>query len=64
MVQTGYRGFTREEVKKCVAKLNNRKVARAAEIVNGFMKYGGEGVLTMMVMMYTWISKNEYAPKR
>ena len=58
------REFTREEVKKCVAKLNNRKAAGADQIVNEFMKYGGEGMLTMMVMLYNWIWKNEYAPKR
>ena len=28
------------------------------------MKYGGEGMLTMMFMFYNWIRKNEYAPKR
>ena len=47
----GYREFTRE-VKKCVAKLKNRKAAGADKIVNEFMEYGGEGMLTMMVMLY------------
>ena len=28
------------------------------------MKYGGEGMLTVMVTLYNWIWKNEYAPKR
>ena len=28
------------------------------------MKYGGKGMLTMTVMLYNWIWKNEYAPKR
>ena len=36
------REFTREEVKKCVATLKNRKAAGADNIVNEFMKYGGE----------------------
>ena len=49
---------------KCVAKLNNRKVAGADKIVNEFIKYGGEGMLTAIVMLYIWIWKNEYAPKR
>ena len=53
MVQTGYRGsFTGEEVKKCVAKLENRKAAGADETVNYFMVYGEEGMVTMMVMLY------------
>ena len=28
------------------------------------MKYGEEGMLTMMVMLYDWIRKNEHAPRR
>ena len=60
------REFTREEAKRCVVELENRKASRADEIVNEFMRYGGEGMLmvTMMVMLYIWIWKNEYAPKR
>ena len=58
------REFTRE-VKKCVAKLENRKASGARKTANGFMKCGGEGMLTMMViMLYNWIWKNEYAPLR
>ena len=38
------REFTREETKKCVAKLNIRKAAGADQIVNELMKYGGEGI--------------------
>ena len=40
------RGFTREEVKKCLAKLENVKAAGAYQILDPFMKYGGEGMLT------------------
>ena len=58
------REFTRDEVKECVAKLKNRKAAGADGIVNEFLKYGGEGMITMMVLLYNWIWKNEYTPKR
>ena len=47
-----------------VAKLENRKAAGARKIVNGFIKYGGESMLTSVVTMYNWIWKNENAPKR
>ena len=36
------REFTSDEVKECVAKLKNRKAVGADEIVNEFLKYGGE----------------------
>ena len=58
------REFTREGVNKCVARLEDRKAAGADEIVNEFMKYGGQGMLTTTVMLYNWIWKNEYAPRR
>ena len=29
-----------------------------------FRKYGGEGMLTMMVTLYNWAWKNEHAPRR
>ena len=45
------REFTTEEVNKCVAKLKNRKAAGADQMVNGIMKYGGEGMLTMLDML-------------
>ena len=38
--------------------------AGADYLVNGLVKYGGEGRLTMMVMLYNWIWKKEYAPRR
>ena len=57
------REFT-SEVRECVAKLKKRKAAGADEIVNEFLKYGGEGMITMMVELYNWIWKNEYTPKR
>ena len=44
------REFTRDEVKECVAKLKNRKAAGADGIVNEFLKYGGEGMITKMVL--------------
>ena len=28
------------------------------------MKYGGDALLPMIVLLYDWILKNEYAPKR
>ena len=30
--------------------------------MNTFLKCGGEGMLTMVVMLHYWTSKNEYAP--
>ena len=42
------REFTSDEVKECVAKHKNRNAAGADEIVNEFLKYGGEGMITMM----------------
>ena len=60
------REFAREEVKKCVAKLKNRKAAGADPIVNELMKYVGEQMLTMMVMLYNWkyMEKRVHAPRR
>ena len=42
----------------------NRKAPGADELVNEFIRYGGEGMLTMMFMLYNWIWKNKHAPKR
>ena len=56
------REFTSDE---CVAKHKNRKAAGAGEIVNEFLKYGGEGMITFLVELYNnWIWKNEYIHKR
>ena len=49
---------------RTVAKLKNRKAAGADGIVNEFLKDGGGGMITMMVLLYNWIWKNEYTPKR
>ena len=56
--------FTGDKVEECATKLKTRKAAGANEKVNGFLKYGGEGMITMMVMMNDWIWENEYTPKR
>ena len=56
--------FTREEVEDCVAKLRNRKAAGADGIVNELLKQGGEGMINMLVRIFNWIWKHEYAPKR
>ena len=50
--------------KQCVAKLEYRKAAGADQIANELVKYGGEGMLTIMVMLCNGIRKNEYAPRR
>ena len=42
MVQKGYREFTREEVKKCVAKLKSRMAEGEDQRVNQLIKYPGE----------------------
>ena len=38
--------------RKCVAKLKNRKVAGPGQIPNEILRYGREGMLTMMAMLY------------
>ena len=41
----------------------NEKTEHAVKIVNNlYRKEGGEDVLTMMVLLYNWIWKSEYAP--
>ena len=32
--------------------------------MNELMNYGEEGMLTIMVVMYSWVWENEYAPER
>ena len=58
------REFMREQVKECVAQLENRKAAGADQIVDEFINYSGEGTLTMMDMLFNWMWGNEYAPRR
>ena len=49
---------------KCVA-VKNRKAAGVDQIVNEFIKYDGEEMITMIVMLYSWTWKKEdYAPKK
>ena len=38
--------------------------AGADQIVNELMKCGGEGMLTMVVMLYNWMWITECAPRR
>lgn len=47
--------FNEDEVNRCLAQLKNRKAAGADERVDGFPKYGREGVPTMIAMLYGWI---------
>ena len=63
LFRTLQRYFTREEVNKYVSKLKDRKAARAAHMVIELMKYGGAGMLAVMVTLYNWIWKSEYALK-
>ena len=59
--------FKLESKKSCVANLESKKAAGADQIdqiVNEFMKYGGDGMLTVMVMLHNWIWMNEYATRR
>lgn len=58
------RVFTREGVKECAAEPNNKKIVGEDEIVNEISKYGGEGMIIMMAMLYKWMWGNEYTPKR
>ena len=63
--KTVYRELTREEAKKRVAKHKNRKAGGADRIVYYLMNLGGEGTLTMMIILSChWIWQNEHAPKR
>lgn len=37
---------------------------RADGIVNELVKFGGEGMIQMMVLLFNWVWENEYAPSR
>ena len=39
------------------SETKTKKAARADQVVDGFMKYGGEGMRIMMVMQYNLIWK-------
>ena len=52
-----YKGRSKEVC--TVAKYKKRKKAGADYIVVELMKYGGEGMLTMMVTLHNGIWKNE-----
>ena len=56
--------FTEDEVEACVNKLQCHKAAGADGKVNEFMKFGGKGMIQLMVLLYNWVWKNEYAPSR
>ncbi|CAB1096931.1 unnamed protein product [Ectocarpus sp. CCAP 1310/34] len=56
--------FTEDEVEACVEKLKYHKAAVADGIVNEFMKFGGKGMIQLMVLLYNWVWKNEYTPSR
>ncbi|CAB1119768.1 unnamed protein product [Ectocarpus sp. CCAP 1310/34] len=56
--------FTEDEVEACVNKLKCHKAAGADGIVNEFMKFGGKGMIQLMVLLYNWVWKNEYTPSR
>ena len=57
------REFTREEVMKYVAQLKNRKAAGVDQILNEFMKYEGEEMLTMMVTLNSWVWQAGFSGK-
>ena len=58
------RKFAREEVNEHVVKFENRKAAGEDQIVNESMRDGGEGMLTMMIVLCNRVRKNECAPRR
>ena len=66
VVKTHYREreFAKREEKKSVAKHWDGKAAGTDNIVNELMNYAGEGMPTMMVMMYSWVWENEYASEK
>ena len=58
------REFTTDQVKYCVAKPKNRKTTEADGIGNEFLKDEGKRMVTILILPYNWILKNEYTAKR
>ena len=58
------RKFSKEEVEKGVAKLKGAKAAGTDEVVNEILKFGGKGMIDMIVTLFNWVWENEYAPSR
>ncbi|CAB1107012.1 unnamed protein product [Ectocarpus sp. CCAP 1310/34] len=56
--------FTEDEVGACVNKPKCHKAAGVDGIVNEFMKFGGKGMIQLMVLLYSWVWKIEYTPSR
>ena len=48
---------------KCRSE-DSRRMGAIGEDRTKRRECGGEGMLTMMLMLYTWIWKNEYPPRR
>ena len=44
--------FTKDKVEACVNKLQCHKAAGADGIVNEVMKFGGKGMIQLVVLMY------------
>ncbi|CAB1121545.1 unnamed protein product [Ectocarpus sp. CCAP 1310/34] len=55
--------FTEDDAEACVNKLQCHKAAGANGIVNELMKFGGKGMIQLMVLLYNWVWKNENAPR-
>lgn len=51
-------------VNECVAQLKQKGAARADKQMDGFVNYGGEEMLSVMVVMCYWIWGDECSPKK